>query len=81
MKELGERLETSEMTVHRWETYQTRVDVPTLAAIAYALGGNLEGEDLLHHPDRPTPNQLLRGQPPEVVDTAIRMLLALRKPA
>lgn len=62
-KQLAERLETTEMTVSRWEKHETRVDMPTLAAIAEALPGNLEGEDLLHHPDQPTANQLLRQLP------------------
>lgn len=63
-KQLARRLETTEMTVSRWETYETRVDMATLAAIAEALGGDLlEAEDLLHHPERPTPNQLMRRLP------------------
>lgn len=63
-KQLAERLETTEMTVSRWETYQTRVDMPILAAVAEALyGDKMEAEDILHHPDRPTPNQLMRRLP------------------
>lgn len=63
-KQLAARLETTEMTISRWETYETRVDMPILAAVAEALYGDLgEGEDLLHHPDKPTPNQLFRKLP------------------
>jgi transcriptional regulator with XRE-family HTH domain len=62
-KELAARLETTEMTISRWENYETRVDMPILAAIAEALPGNLEAEDLLHHPDQPTPNQIMRALP------------------
>lgn len=63
-KQLAERLETSEMTVSRWETGLTRVDMPLLAAVAEALYGEaMEAEDILHHPDRPTPNQLMRRLP------------------
>jgi transcriptional regulator with XRE-family HTH domain len=62
-KELAARLETTEMTISRWENYETRVDMPILAAIAEALPGNLEAEDLLHHPDMPTPNQIMRALP------------------
>lgn len=65
-KELARRLETTEMTVSRWETYETRVDMPILAAVAEALYGDLlEGEDLLHHPDRPTPNQIMKRLAPD----------------
>ena len=60
-KQLAERLGTDAMTVSRWERRDTRVDMDTLAAIAEALWGDFERwEDLLHHPDRPTPNQLMR---------------------
>jgi transcriptional regulator with XRE-family HTH domain len=77
--QLAERLGTNSMTVSRWERGATRIDLGTLEAIAEALGGNLEGEDLYYHPDRPSPNQLLRGQPPEVVESAMKMIWALRK--
>lgn len=74
-KQLARRLETTEMTVSRWETYETRVDMPTLAAIAEALGGDLlEAEDLLHHPDRPTPNQLMRKLPADERDSFLRQI-------
>lgn len=54
------------MTVSRWERDEVRVDMPTLAAVAEALYGDLgEGEDLLHHPDKPTANQMLRRLPEE----------------
>lgn len=63
-KQLAHRLDTTEMTISRWETYETRVDMPILAAVAEALYGDaLAAEDILHHPDRPTANQLLRHLP------------------
>src|ERR1700761_9134934 len=59
--DLANRLGSHVMTISRWENYKTRVDVPSLAAIAEALYGGLgSAEDLLHHPDRPTANQLMR---------------------
>lgn len=67
------------MTVSRWERQETAMNIDTLDAVAKALGGGLEGEDLFHHPDKPSPNQLLRGQPPEVIDSAMKMIRALRK--
>jgi len=64
--QLADRLGCDGMTVSRWENYKTRVDFPILAAIAEALYGDLaEAEDILHHPDEPTPNQLLRQLPQE----------------
>lgn len=79
-KQLADRLESDVMTVSRWELGKTAISTDALAALAEALGGDLmEPEDLYHHPDQPTPNQLLRGQPPEVIDSAIRMLKAIRR--
>lgn len=78
-EQLAGRLETTGMTVSRWERGATTMTTGTLEAIAEALGGGLEAEDLYHHPDQPSPNQLLRGQPPEVVESAMRMIRALRR--
>ena len=62
-KQLAQRLETTEMTISRWENYETRVDMPILAAVAEALPGSLEAEDLLRHPDQPSADQMLRQLP------------------
>lgn len=68
------------MTVSRWELGKVAISTDALAALSEALGGTLmEPEDLYHHPDAPSPNQLLRGQPPEVVESAMRVIRALRK--
>lgn len=62
--QLESRLGAAHMTVSRWERGEVRVDIDTLGAIAEALWGDSERwEDLLHHPDRPSPNQLLRQLP------------------
>lgn len=76
--QLAQRLETTAMTVSRWERQATSMTTGTLEAVAKALGGHLEAEDLYHHPDRPSPNQLLRDQPPEVIETVMKMITALR---
>ena len=73
--QLAGRMGCGEMTVSRWETYKVRVDLPTLAAIAEALyGDGGEAEDLLHHPDKPSPNQLLRKLPREDQNFFIKQL-------
>jgi len=60
-KQLESRLGAKNMAVSRWERGEVRVDINTLGAIAEALWGDSERwEDLLHHPDRPGPNQLMR---------------------
>ncbi|MCK1367658.1 helix-turn-helix transcriptional regulator [Bradyrhizobium sp. 62] len=79
-KQLADRLESDVMTVSRWELGKTAISTDALAALAEALGGDMmEPEDLYHHPGEPTPNQLLRDQPPEVVENAMRMLRAIRR--
>jgi transcriptional regulator with XRE-family HTH domain len=79
-KQLAERLGCDEMTVSRWENDKTRVDMDTLQAIAEALAGDMmEGDDLLHHPDEPSPNQLLRALPAEDRDHFIKNIKSLLK--
>lgn len=79
-KQLAERLESDVMTVSRWELGKVAISTDALAALAEALGGDLmEPEDLYHHPDQPTPNQLLRGQAPDIIDSAMKMIRAIRK--
>jgi len=52
------------MTVSRWENYKVRIDFNILAAVAEALYGDMaEPEDMLHHPEEPTADQLLRQLP------------------
>lgn len=67
-KRLAKEMGTAEMTISRWETGETRVDMPSLKAVAEALreplkDDLLEGEDLLHPPEVETANQLLRKLP------------------
>lgn len=59
-EQLANRLETSGMTISRWELGKVLMNTDAMQAVAEALG--IEPEDLWHHPDKPTPNQLLRGQ-------------------
>lgn len=79
-KQLAERLGCDVMTVSRWELHKVAISTDALAALAEALGGDMmEPEDLYHHPDKPTPNQLLRGQPQEIQDQALSIIKAIRK--
>jgi transcriptional regulator with XRE-family HTH domain len=79
-EQLAARLATTAMTVSRWERGTTLMTTDTMAAVTYALAGDLMApEDLYHHPDKPSPNQLLRDQPPEIVDMAMKMINAIRK--
>lgn len=80
-KRLAKELATTEMTVSRWETGETRVDMATLQAVAEALREPLDddllaGEDLLHPPEMVTANQLLRKLPKDDQKLIMKQLKA-----
>mgnify|MGYP003651543131 CR=1 FL=1 len=72
---LGGRLGVSDVTISRWETGKRRPDLDAQAAYAEALG--IEPYDLVRHPDQPSADALLRGQPEDVVENAFKMLKAI----
>lgn len=74
---LAKRLGTSSMTVSRWERGQSLVNTDVMDALAEALA--IEPEDLWHHPDRPSPNALLRDQAPDIQEQAINIIRAIRR--
>lgn len=76
-EQVAQRLGASQITVSRWETGERRPDLNAQAALAEALG--VDFADLRRHPDTPSADALLRDQPPEVVDQAIRIIKALRR--
>ncbi len=74
---LGDRLGVSDVTVSRWETGRALLNTNVLAAIAEAL--NIEPQDIYRHPDQPSADALLRDQPTEVRDQAIKLIQAIRR--
>jgi transcriptional regulator with XRE-family HTH domain len=78
-EQLAQRIGKTAMTVSRWERGETQMNKATMDAVAEALKGDMEGEDLYYHPERPSPNMLLRGQPPEIIDQAIKLIKAIRR--
>jgi transcriptional regulator with XRE-family HTH domain len=76
-QQLADRLETSDVTISRWETGKRSPNLDAQEAIAEALG--IEAVDLRRHPDQPSADALLRGQPPEVIDQAIKLIRAIRR--
>src|ERR1700738_431599 len=79
-KQLAERLGCDVMTVSRWELHKTAISTDALAALAEALGGDMmDPEDLYHDPEKPSPNQLLRDQTPEIQEQALSIIKAIRK--
>jgi transcriptional regulator with XRE-family HTH domain len=76
-EQLAERLGSSHVTVSRWETGKRQPDLRAQEALAEALG--IDAVDLRRHPDQPSADELLRGQPPEVVDQAMKLIRAIRR--
>jgi transcriptional regulator with XRE-family HTH domain len=76
-EQLGARLGVRGVTVSRWETDARTPDLNVLAAICEALGIDISA--IYHHPDRPSADDLLRDQPPEVVENALKMIRAIRR--
>lgn len=74
---LGGRIEVSHVTVSRWETGKRRPDLDAQAALAEAL--DIEPADLYRHPDQPSADALLRDQPQEIREQAIRLIKAISR--
>lgn len=75
---LADALGCSDVTVSRWETGERKPDLNAQAAIAEVLG--IDPFDLRRHPDTPSADALLRDQPQEIKDQAIRLIEAIRRP-
>lgn len=73
--QLSDRMDCSISKLSKLESGEQRMTDYWMGSAAYALG--IEPEDLLHHPDKPTPNELLRGASPEQVEYAMRVLRAI----
>lgn len=74
-QQLADRLETSDVTISRWETGKRRPDDDAKSAIAWVLG--IEVVDLYRHPAQPSADALLRDASPEVKDQGFRVIEAL----
>lgn len=74
-EQLAQRLGTSDVTVSRWETRKRQPDLNAQAALAEAL--DIEVFDLRRHPDQPSADALLRHQPIEIQEQAIRLIKAI----
>lgn len=76
-KQLGERVGVTDMTVSRWETGQALLNTNVMAALAEAL--SIEPVDLYRRPETPSADALLRGQPEDVVEQALKIIQAIRR--
>lgn len=73
---LANRLGVTDVTVSRWENGRVEVSRPVMEAIAESL--DIDVTDLYRHPDAPSADALLRDQPPEVIDQALKLIKAIR---
>ena len=74
-QQLANRLGVTGVTVSRWETGQRQPDWDAEADIAKAL--NADPVDLRRHPDHPSADALLRDQPDDVRELAIKLIKAI----
>ena len=78
-KQIAERLGCDVMTVSRWELHKVAVSTDTLAALAEALGEDMEPVDLFYHPNATRADAMLRDQPQEVIDLALKLIGVIRR--
>lgn len=76
-QQLADRLGTSDVTIARWEGNKRRPDLGALAALCEALG--IGPGSIYRHPETPSADEMLRGQPQEVVDQAMKLIAAIRR--
>lgn len=76
-QQLADRLGTSDVSIARWENGKRRPDLGALAALCEAL--DIAPGSIYRHPDTPSADDLLRGQPKEIQDQAMKLIMAIRR--
>ena len=77
-EQLASRLDTHKGQVSNWENNKRAMSFDVQAALAEAL--DIDPSDLFRHPDQPSADAILRGQPPEIISQAISLIeVLLRK--
>jgi len=76
-QEVADALETSDVTISRWETRARHPNLNAQAALAEVY--DIDVMDLRRHPSVESADALLRGQRPEVVAQALKLIKALRE--
>lgn len=75
--QIADRMDCSPGTVSKLVTGKMKQTPEWLAAIAYALGPDVEVQDLFRHPASPSQDDLLRGVPEHERDRIIRVIRTL----
>ncbi len=76
-QDVANALETSDVTISRWETKQRYPDFNAQAALAEVY--EIDVMDLRRHPSVESADALLRGQRPEIIAQAMKMIKAIRE--
>jgi transcriptional regulator with XRE-family HTH domain len=67
----------TDVTISRWETATSLLNTNVMAAIAEAL--DIDPTDLYRLPEQPSADALLRDQPADVVEQAMKLIRAIRR--
>lgn len=76
-QQLADQLGLTKATISRWEALLGQPNLAAQEAIAEAL--DIDVMDLRRHPDRPSADALLRDQPQEIFDLALKYIAAIRR--
>ena len=71
-QQLADRINVTKATVSKLERGEMDMSGAYMAMISDALA--IDPESLLHDPDRPTPNELLRGVPEQDILKALEII-------
>lgn len=75
-QQLADRVPTTKGSISRWENAERDPTKQVIDMLADALG--IEPGDLWHHPDRPSPADLLRDATPDEISRALTVIRALK---
>jgi len=76
-QQVADALNSTDVTISRWETGSRRPDLDAQEALAEVYG--IEAVDLRRHPGVESADSLLRGQRPEIIANAMKMIKAIRE--
>jgi hypothetical protein len=76
---MASRLDIERESYYRLIRELHRINLPKLEQLAAAMGHDMQPMDFFWPPDHPSADSLLRDQPQEIKDQAIKLIQAIRK--